>query len=63
MILFNSLFLAVLDLQCCVGFSLGAASGGYYLISVHGLLVCGRFSCCGAWGSRACELSSCGSPL
>ena len=62
MILFIYLFLAVLGLHRCVGFSLGAASGGCCLISVHGLLVCGGFSCCGAWGSRACELSTCGSP-
>ena len=31
--------MAVLDLCCCVGFSLVAASGGYSLAVVRGLLI------------------------
>ena len=37
--LFIYLFLAVLGLRCCEGFSLVAASGGYSLLAVHGLLI------------------------
>ena len=33
------LLLAVLCLHCCVGFSLVAASGGYSLVVLHGLLI------------------------
>ena len=33
------LLLAVLDLGCCASFSLVEASGGYSLITVHGLLI------------------------
>ena len=33
------LFLAVLGLFCCVGFSLVAASGGYSLVAVLRLLI------------------------
>ena len=33
------LFLAVLGLHYCVGFSLVTAGGGYSLVAVHGLLV------------------------
>ena len=33
------LFLAVLGLHCCVGFSLVVASGGYSLVAVHGLRI------------------------
>ena len=33
------LFLSVLDLPGCVGFALIAASRGYSLVAVHGLLV------------------------
>ena len=39
MYVFIYLFLAVLDLRCCSGFSLLAASGGYSLVVVHGLLI------------------------
>ena len=38
-ILFIYLFLAVLGLQCWVGFSLAAATGGYSLVLVHRLLM------------------------
>ena len=38
-ILFTHLFLAILGLHFCVGFSLAAASWGYSLIEVHGLLI------------------------
>ena len=63
---FLNLFLAVLGLHCCVGFSLIMASGGH---SSHGAQAshCGGFSCCGAraLGVQASvavvhELSSCG---
>ena len=57
---FNLLFLAVLGLQCCTGFSLIVASWGY------SLLWCAGFSL--QWllwlwstGSRALGFSSCGS--
>ena len=33
------LFMAVLDLRCCTGFSLVLASGIYSLIAMHGLLI------------------------
>ena len=33
------LFLGVLGLQCCEGFSLVVVSGGYSLVAVQGLLV------------------------
>ena len=36
---FIYLFLAALGLQCCIGFSLVAESGGYSLVEVGGLLV------------------------
>ena len=39
MILFIYLFLAVLGLCCCAGFSLAAASRGYSLVVAQGLLV------------------------
>ena len=29
----------MLGLCCCAGFSLAAASGGYSLVAVHGLLI------------------------
>ena len=45
------LFLAVLGLRCCEGFSLVLASGVYSLVVVCRLLiVVGGFSCCGSWG-------------
>ena len=36
---FINLFLAMLGLCCCTGFSLVAASGGYSLVSGRGLLM------------------------
>ena len=36
---FIYLFLAVLGLHCCVGFSLIVASGGHSLATVHRLLI------------------------
>ena len=33
------LFLAVLGLRCCMGFSLGGASGGCSLVAVRRLLI------------------------
>ena len=38
-IVFTYLFLAVLGLCCCTGFSLVVASGGYSPVAVHGLLI------------------------
>ena len=62
LILLIYLFLAVLDLCCCTGFSLIVASRGYPLAVVCGASHCGSFSCfralvlghagfhsCGAW--------------
>ena len=39
LLFFVCLFLAVLGLHCCVGFSLVVASGGYSLNAVRGLLI------------------------
>ena len=33
------LFLAALGLRCCMGFSLAAVSGGYFLVAACGLLI------------------------
>ena len=33
------IFLHVLGLRCCMGFSLVAASGGYSLVAMHRLLI------------------------
>ena len=38
-VLLICLFLAVLNLHCCLGFSLSAVSGGYSLVAVHGILI------------------------
>ena len=38
-ILFIYLFLAVLGLRCCEGFSLVVVSRSYFLVAVHGLLI------------------------
>ena len=38
-ILFIYLFLALLSLRCCIGFSLVSVSGGYSLVVVCGLLI------------------------
>ena len=46
--LFPYLFLTVLGLCCCVGFSLVAATGGYSLIAVFRLLIVAASSYCGA---------------
>ena len=35
----NLLFLAVLNLLCCMDFSLVPPSGGYSLVAVHGLFI------------------------
>ena len=40
---FIYLFLAVLGLRCCMGFSLVAASRGYSLVTVRGLLIVAAF--------------------
>ena len=58
---FMYLFLAVLGLCCCVGFSLIAASGGYSLAMVCGLLVLVASLVVEAYRIAACGLSSCGS--
>lgn len=41
------LFLAILGLRCCSGFSL-VVSGGYFLVAACGASHCGGFSCCEA---------------
>ena len=52
------LFLAVVGLHCCVGFSVVVASrGAYSLVAVHGL--CRGFSCCRAWALGYKGFSSC----
>ena len=38
-VLFIYLFMAVLGLPCCLGFSLVAANEGCSLVAVHGLLL------------------------
>ena len=66
------LFLAVLSLHCCTGFSLVAASGGPSLVAVrrlliavaspfseHGLQGSTGFSSCGSWALEH-KFSSCG---
>ena len=45
---FIYLFLSVLGLHCCMGFSLVAMSRGYSLVAVHQLHHCSGFPCCGA---------------
>ena len=64
---FIYLFLAVLDLRCCTGFSLVAVSGGYSSCHVPASHWRG-FSCCRAWALSMWAsivavhgLSSCGS--
>ena len=42
------LFLAVLGLLCCSGFSLVAESRGYCLVAVHDLLIVVALFCCRA---------------
>ena len=61
------LFLAVLGLHGCVQAFSSCGEGGLLFVAVHGLLIGGGFSCCGAWalGARAsivaaCGLNSCG---
>ena len=61
-----NLFLAMLGLCHCVGFSLVLASGASSLVVCRLLIVVGGFSCCGSWGlgKQAWQLwrglSSCG---
>ena len=62
------LFLAVLGLHCCMGFSLVVKSRGYSLVVVHGLLIVraslvAEHGLQGAWASvtAAHGLSSCSS--
>ena len=52
---FNLLFLAILGLHCCTGFSLIVASRGY------SSLWCAGFSCCAAQALGHLGFSSCGS--
>ena len=53
------LFVALLGLHCCVGFSLVVGSRGYSLVVVHGLLFIE--ASCGAWALRHLGFSSCSS--
>ena len=59
----------MLDLCCCVGFSLMVASWGYSLVAVHGLLLLWTMGSRELWGSvvvtsppspRVCGLNSYG---
>ena len=43
---FIYLFIFVLGLRCSVGFSLVVVSGGYSLVAVYRLLICGEFFYC-----------------
>ena len=56
------LFLAVLGLHCCVGFSLLAASKGYSRCGSQASH-CGSFSRCGTWALGCVGFSSCSSRL
>ena len=68
-ILFNFFFSWQIHFRLCIwmswifiaarGLSRVAASGGYSLVVVHGLLIDGGFSWFGAWALE-CGLSSCG---
>ena len=61
-ILQNYLFLSVLGLRCCVGFSLAVESGGYTLVAVQRhLIVEHRLQSDQASVLVARGLSSCGS--
>ena len=54
----NFIFLAVLGLCCCQGFSPVAASSGYALVLVHRLLVAVA-TLLWCTGTRACGISNC----
>ena len=55
------LFLAMLGLHCCVGFSLAAVSRGYSLVVMCQPFICRDFSCCRARALGHAGFSSCGS--
>ena len=59
-ILFVCLFLAVLGLHCCVGFSPVAARGDYSLVAVCGVLISVASLVCRAWALGCVGFSSCG---
>ena len=50
--------MAVLDLRCCAGFSVAAASVGYSLVAACWLLIVGLLLL-QSTGSKACGFSSC----
>ena len=54
------LFLALLDLLCCAGFSLVVANGGYSFVAAQTSHYSG-FSYCRAWVLEHMGFSSCGS--
>ena len=58
---FINLFFTVLDLHCCMGFSLVAASSSYSSCDVQAFH-CGAFSCCRAPSMEITGFSSCSSP-
>ena len=60
---FTYLFLAVLGLPCCLGFSLVATSGGYASLRQALASHCSGFSCCGAQTLGCFGFSSWGSGL
>ena len=59
--LFIHLFLAVLGLCCCAGFSLVVMTRGYSLVALCRLLI--AVACCGAQVLGCSDFSSCGSKL
>ena len=67
-IIFIHVFLAVLGLRCCWGFSLVVASRSYSLVAMHGILIEAASHCRAqvldtrASVTGACGLCSCGSP-
>ena len=48
-IIYYYLFGALLGLECCMGFALVVASGGYSPVAGHGLLIAAGFSRCRGW--------------
>ena len=58
--LFIYLFLAALGLRCCARAFSSCGEQGLLFVAVHGLLICGGFSCCGArpLGTQASVVAS-----
>ena len=56
----HSLFMAVLGLHCCTGFSQVAASWACSPAAVHWFLICRGFCCCRSWAVGHKSFSICG---